>query len=54
VVNFTPWLFYPQRKDPSTHYIEDWVGPKANLDVLNKRKILPLLGFKSWVVQPIA
>jgi len=34
-----PWLFYPQGKNP--HYPMDrgWVSPRADLDVVAKRKI---------------
>jgi hypothetical protein len=31
---FTPW-----ERDQSTHYTEAWVGPKAGLDIVQKRKI---------------
>jgi hypothetical protein len=31
VVNVTPWLLYPQ-KEPGTHSIGGWVGPRAGLD----------------------
>ena len=39
VVNLTPWQIYPPRKNPGTHSIRSWVGPRAGLDVLRKRKI---------------
>jgi hypothetical protein len=31
---------------PSTHWIEDLVGPRAGLEAVEKRKILPLQGLE--------
>jgi hypothetical protein len=31
---------YPRGKDPSTHWIENWVGPRAGLDAEARRKII--------------
>jgi hypothetical protein len=31
---------------PDTHWIEGWVGPRAGLDAMEKRKILPLPGIE--------
>jgi hypothetical protein len=31
---------------PHTHWIGDWVGPRASLDVVEKRKFLTLPGLK--------
>jgi hypothetical protein len=31
---------------PGTHWIGDWVGPSAGLDVLEGRNILPLPGLE--------
>jgi hypothetical protein len=31
---------------PGTHWIEGWVGPRASLDDVERRKILPLLGLE--------
>jgi hypothetical protein len=40
VVNFTPRALYPQGKDPgTTNWIRGWVGPRAVLDTVAKRKI---------------
>jgi hypothetical protein len=39
VVSFTPQPLYPQGKSPGTHWIGDWVGPRAVLDAVVKRKI---------------
>jgi hypothetical protein len=40
MVSFTPRLLYPQERAPSTHWIGGWVGPRAVLDAVVKRKIL--------------
>jgi len=34
-----PWLLYPREITPSTHWIGGWVGPRAVLDAVVKRKI---------------
>jgi hypothetical protein len=39
VVSFTPRPLYPQGKSSGTHWIGDWVGPRAVLDTVVKRKI---------------
>jgi hypothetical protein len=39
VVSFTPRPLYPQERDLVTHWIGDWVGPRAVLDAVVKRKI---------------
>jgi hypothetical protein len=39
VVNFTPRLLYPRGRGPGTHWIGGWVGPRAVLDAVVKRKI---------------
>jgi hypothetical protein len=45
VVSFTPRPLYPHRKKPpGTHCIGDWVGPRAGLDDVEKRKFLILPG----------
>jgi len=31
---------------PSTHWIGGWVGPRAGLDVVAKKKSLPMLGIE--------
>jgi len=38
-----PTILIP-RKDPGTHWIEGWMGPRAHLDLIEKIKItfLPL------------
>jgi hypothetical protein len=39
VVSFTPRQLYSQGKIPGTHWIGGWVGPRAVLDTVVKRKI---------------
>jgi hypothetical protein len=39
VVRFTPLPFHPGERAPVTHWIGDWVGPRAILDDM-KRKVL--------------
>jgi hypothetical protein len=39
---------------PGTHWIGDWVGPKAGLNVAEKRKILRGSNSDPSVVQPAA
>jgi hypothetical protein len=39
VVNFTSWLFTLRVRTSSTHWIRDWMGIRACLDVLEKKKI---------------
>jgi len=41
-------------KTPGTHLIGGWVGPRAGLDFLEKRKSLPLRGFEPRIVEPVA
>jgi hypothetical protein len=38
--------FTPEEKDPVTHWIECWVGLRASLDYVEKRKFLTLPGFE--------
>jgi hypothetical protein len=33
-------------RDPSNHWIRGWVGPRAGLDDVEKRKVLPLPGLE--------
>jgi len=39
MVSLTPRPIYPREKDPGIHWIGDWVGPKAGVDTVLKRKI---------------
>jgi hypothetical protein len=44
VVSFTPRQLYPRGKRPSTYWIGGWVGPRADLDDVEKIKFLILPG----------
>jgi hypothetical protein len=44
--------FTPGETAPSTHWIGSWVGPKADLKVVEKIKILPLPVFKPQPSSP--
>jgi hypothetical protein len=35
-----PAALYPRGKDPGTHWIGGWMGPRAGLDAGARRKIL--------------
>jgi hypothetical protein len=39
-------LLYPRRKGLRYHWIGGWVGPKAGLDDVEKRKFLSLPGLE--------
>jgi hypothetical protein len=39
VVSLTPRPLYPRERAPGTHWIGGWVGPRAGLDGVVKRKI---------------
>jgi hypothetical protein len=52
VVSFTPLSLCPRGQKIHTHWIGGWVGPRAGLDDVGKRKILPLPGIEP-TVQPI-
>jgi hypothetical protein len=39
VVSFTPGCFTPSKRTPGTHWIGGWVGSRASLDAVVKRKI---------------
>jgi hypothetical protein len=39
VVSFTPRPLYPKERAPGTHWIGGWVGPRAVLDAVVKRKV---------------
>jgi hypothetical protein len=51
-----PGRFTPGEKAPGTHWIGGWVGPRAGLDDVEKRKFLTLPGLelRPSVVQPVA
>jgi hypothetical protein len=46
MVSFTSRPLYPGERALSTHWIGGRVGPRAGLDALEKRKILPLPGIE--------
>jgi hypothetical protein len=48
VVSFSPQLLYPGERDPGTHSIGCWVGPRAGLDEMEKWKFLTLPGLELW------
>jgi len=39
MVSFLPWPLYPGEKTPSTPWIGSWVGPRASVNTMAKRKI---------------
>jgi hypothetical protein len=41
-----PGRFTPGERAPGTHWIEGWVGPRASLDDVEKRKFLALPGLE--------
>jgi hypothetical protein len=43
-----PGLFTPGERAPGTHWIRDWVDPRAGLDDLEKRKFLTIPGLELW------
>jgi hypothetical protein len=46
MVSFTPLPLYPSERAPGTHWIGGWVGPRAGLDYVEKRKFLTLPGLE--------
>jgi hypothetical protein len=43
VVSFTFLMLYPRGNSPSTHSIRGWVGPTADVNVMEKRKNILLI-----------
>jgi hypothetical protein len=41
VVSFRTRPLYPWEKNPGTQWVGRWVGPRTDLDLVTKRKILP-------------
>jgi hypothetical protein len=39
----------PGRFTLVTHWMGGWLGPRAGLDAVEDRKILPLAGIKPWM-----
>jgi len=54
VVSFTLWSLYPVAKNCGAHRTGGSVSPGADLDVLEKRKKLPLLGIAPRIFEPVA
>jgi hypothetical protein len=57
MVSFTPRPLYPQGKSPSYHWIGGWVGLRAVLDAVVKRKIPSLRqesNTRAPIIQPVA
>jgi hypothetical protein len=46
VVSFTPQPLYPRERGPGTHWIADWVDPRAFLDDVEERQFLNLPGLE--------
>jgi hypothetical protein len=51
-----PGCFTAGERAPGTHWIGGWVGPRASLEAVEKRKILPQPEFEPWLssLWPIA
>jgi hypothetical protein len=47
-----PAALPPGKGPPGTRWMGGWVGPRAGLDAVENRKILPLLGIKPWQSSP--
>jgi hypothetical protein len=50
-----PCRFTPEERNPDAHWIGGWMGPRAGLDCMQKRKFLTLPGLYSCfsIVQKI-
>jgi hypothetical protein len=49
-----PGCFIPKERGPGSHWIEGCVGPGANLDIMEKRKVLPLQRIKPQPFNPLS
>jgi hypothetical protein len=47
MVRFTLLLFFPEETTPDKHWIRSWVGPRASLEAVDKRNIVPC-----WELNP--
>jgi len=45
-----PTHFIPGERDPGTHRVGRWVGPRAGLNAVEKRKVPVLVGYQRPVV----
>jgi hypothetical protein len=52
--NYRPDRFTFGDRDRGAHWIGGWVGPRAGLDTVEKRKSLTPVGNRTPVVQPVA
>lgn len=52
MVGLKPQLLTPLRKSIH-HSLNQRLGGPQRLDILEKRKILPQLGFKPWILYPL-
>jgi hypothetical protein len=57
--NWGMWVvsFTPRERAPGTHWIGSWVGPRAGLDAMEKRKIPSHRresNLRTPIVQPVA
>jgi len=50
MMSFTSRSFYSQRSSTGTDWIGDWVGPRASLDLVAKRKVFA--GNECWSSSP--
>jgi hypothetical protein len=48
VVSITPRRIYPEERDPDTQWLGRWMGPRAGLDAVKKRKV----SFPCWESNP--
>jgi len=47
VFGFSPWPLYPRERASGSNWIGDWMGPRAGLDtVVKRKKSQPLLGIE--------
>jgi hypothetical protein len=49
-----PAALLPVERAPGTHWVEAWVGPRAGLEAMDKRKSLTSARNRIPAVQPIA
>jgi len=47
VVNFMPYLHYPNESNSITRWVVSWVGPEAGMDILEKIALIVY-----WVLNP--
>jgi hypothetical protein len=52
-VNFSPRLLYPLKRNTATQLLEAIIGPRAGLDVVNKKKIHCPASHRTQGVQPL-